>query len=238
VQYAVDKPIKMVRWLSESFTQRQDLMQQNAHLKAQVLLLKARLYKTQILQKENQQLRALLKSQPQGDARVHVAQLLATNNNPYVQQVLLNQGQQQQVYQGQPVLDAHGVFGQVMAVGRHTSQVMLITNRHSSVPVEDARSHERGILVGQGNGHTLGLKYITATMDVKQGDALVTSGLGQRYPAGYPIGKITAIEKNNGAEFLTVAVKPSAHLHRSRLVLLIGLKNKTPANPVISASKE
>lgn len=220
-QYIINWPAKMLEWAEESFSSNQKLLSQNEDLQGQVLLLKARLQKLLLLEQENTQLRALLQSLPRSTEKVLVAQLLAVDPDPFAQQVILNKGQKEGIYLGQPVIDGNGVFGQIIQAGAFTSRVLLITDTRSAIPVQDSRSGMRGIIVGRGDSTRLALIDMPTTADIKVGDQLVTSGLGEKYPVGYPVGVITSIEESPGSQFSKVTVKPSAHINRTHLVLLV-----------------
>jgi len=231
ILYFVDWPGKMVDWVVESFSSQQALLAKNADLQAQLLLYKGRLQKFIALEKENKQLRALLQSSPRTNERVLVAQLLAVDPDPFVHQVILNKGQHDGVYVGQPVLDAKGVFGQVIEVDFLTSRVLLITDSRSVIPVQDSRNGVRGIAIGTGNSGKLSLVHMPETTDIKVGDIMMTSGMGQRFPMGFPVGTVRTVNHNPGQEFAKIIIKPSAHLRRSRLVLLVwSLSNDAKTN--------
>ena len=201
VQYLVDAPIKVVETLSSNFSAREALIAENTFLRAQQLLLQAKLQKLIALERDNNELRALLKSSPkvQGE-RIAVAQLLAVSTDPLTSELVIDKGLHAQIYEGQPVVDATGIVGQVMQVGAFTSRVLLITDIRSAVPVQDARSGVRGIIVGRGNLAKLALTHIAETVDVKVGDVLVSSGLGGHYPEGYPVGVVSLVSHNSGGQ--------------------------------------
>lgn len=220
-QYLINWPTKMLEWAEESFSNKQKLLSENENLQGQVLLLKAQLQKLLLLEQENTQLRALLQSSPRPNEKVLVAQLLAVDPDPFAQQVIINKGSKQGVYLGQPVLDGNGVFGQVIQLGAFTSRVLLITDTRSAIPVEDSSSGVRGIIVGKGGSTQLALIDMPATANIKVGDQLVTSGLGERFPPDYPVGTIVSITASPGQQFAQVIVAPSAHINQSHLILLV-----------------
>lgn len=220
-QYMVDWPADMLRWAGESIQNKQQLLAENANLSVQVLLLKAQLQKLILLEQENTQLREFLHSSPRASDQVLVAELLSVDPDPFSQQVIINKGQKQKLFLGQPVLDANGVFGQVIQLGSYTSRVMMITDTRSAVPVQDSRTGVRGIVEGNGELTKLNLIDMPTTADIKVGDRLVTSGLGSVFPIGYPVGVITEIRQSPGNEFSKISVAPSAHLNEGHLVLLI-----------------
>ncbi|NKB47403.1 MAG: rod shape-determining protein MreC, partial [Legionellales bacterium] len=221
LQYVIDWPVKLYGWVENGLTSQDALLKENAQLKAEQILLKAQLQKFAMLSHENKQLRALLDTKPNIPGRVIAAQLLAVDSSPFKNQVFLDKGLQQDLYKGQPVIDAHGLVGQVIEVGPLTSRVLLITDHRSAVPVQINGSGLRAIAVGSGVGNYLQLSYVPKSAGVEVGDVLVTSGLDRRFPEGYPVGTITTIEYPPGEGFAKILVEPSAELYRNRIVLLI-----------------
>lgn len=220
LQYAVNWPIDFINQLTTDLSSKKELRKENTQLRAQVLLLNAVLQKQYAIESENQQLHALLQSHYQeNNYRVFVAQLLAISTQPFVREVQLNRGINDGVFVGQPVLDAWGIMGQVIEAGPYTSWIMFITDPRSAVPVQIRRTGIRAMLIG--NGNQLKLINITQTKDIQVGDELVTSGLGGRYPFGYPVGTVAAIQNDPGEPFADITILPAAHLNQSRLVLLL-----------------
>jgi rod shape-determining protein MreC len=222
IQYAVSYPIKLITDADNSLTSRQKLLAENVALRAQQLLLQGQLQKFLALENENNQLRSLLASATQmHNRRITIAQLLAVEPDTFVNEVILDKGQRDGLYLGQPVLDAYGILGQIIQIGPLTSRVLLITDLRSAIPVQDTRSGVRGLLIGNGKLSDLLLTNIPNTADVREGDILVSSGLGGRYPAGYPVGTIKTIRHNPSEQFTQIAVTPKAHPDSSQQVLLI-----------------
>jgi len=153
--------------------------------------------------------------------KVLVAELLQTDADPTVHRLVLNKGQYDGVFIGQAVLDADGVMGQIVEIGPMTSVALLITDISHSLPVENQRNGMRAVITGTGDWNELELNHITPTMDLRAGDLIVTSGLGQRFIRGYPVGTVTSIAAEEGLAFLRVKVKPAAQLDTTREVLLI-----------------
>lgn len=232
LQYIVSWPIQMVDKIRDTISTHDALVKENLDLKAEQLRLRAQVQRLLAIELENNQLKALTRSSSQIQGRVLVAQLLAVSSDPFMKQVVLDKGSRDDVYVGQPVLDADGVMGQVIQVGPLTSRVLLINDAHSGVPVQVVRTGIRAIAVGDAYSGKLRLVNVPQTADVVQGDMLITSGLGANYPEGYPVGKVTAIDKDPGLQFAMIAVEPSAHLDRSRGVLLIWPPKSAEANQV------
>ncbi len=237
MQYLVDTPIKVVSSFSSNLATREALIAENTSLRGQQLLLQAKLQKLLSLESENNELRELLKSSPKvQNERIAVAQLLSVSTDPLASELVIDKGLHSQVYEGQPVVDATGILGQITLVSPFTSRVLLITDLRSAVPVQDTRNGVRGLIVGRGSLAKLALTDIPETVDVKVGDVLVSSGLGGRYPEGYPVGVVSLVQHNSGGQFTKIDVIPSAQIDRRRNVLLLWsphpsepLKNPTVA---------
>ena len=221
LQYLVSIPIKTIYWITTNVTTQQQLVADNARLRSNELLLESKLQKLLALERENAQLRSLLKSSAQVEGvRTIVAQLLAVNLDPNFQQIIVDKGVRDYIYIGQPVLDAYGVVGQVIHSNLLTSKIMLISDSKSAVPVQDYRNGIRAIAVGMGSSGTLLLINVPDTSDIQKGDLFVSSGLGLNYPVGYPVGIVSNLSRNPTKRFATVILEPSAHLYRSQQVLM------------------
>lgn len=221
LQYAVDYPVRVVGWVQSLVSAKKALIDENMRLRYQQIMLESELQKLLVIQKENSQLKELLLTSSQADMRAMAAQILAVDTANTRQIVILNKGNRDGVYAGQPVLDAKGVMGQVVDVGPMTSTVLLISDAKSAVPVRNNRTGERAILVGTNSIDQLSLINLPKTASIHPGDVLVTSGLGRRYPEGYPVGKVETVSSIPGEDFVKVVVSPIALLNRNRLVLLI-----------------
>lgn len=219
VEWMVDAPIRFVHWINANVTNQRKLIDENAQLRVQEILLQSRLQKLLALEKENAQLRQLLQSTPEIAGKVAVARILAVALDPNLQEMVLDRGSKDHVYNGQPVLDGFGVMGQVIGVGPLTSKILLLTDRRSAVPVEDYRNGARAIAVGSGVSGLLTLINVPNENDIKPGDLFVTSGLDMRFPVGYPVGMISKIKRYDDGrqEFI---LSPEAHLAETQQVLL------------------
>ncbi|EKD72431.1 MAG: rod shape-determining protein MreC [uncultured bacterium] len=221
LQYLVSWPVQLIDNLSRVIDTRDQLVKENLALKTEQLLLKAQMQRLLAIESENNQLKALLRSSTEIQGKVLVARLLAIDSDPFVNQVILDKGSHEGLFVGQPVLDANGVMGQIIQVGPLTSRVLLVNDPHSGVPVQVTRNGMRAIAVGDAYTGKLRLANVSQTADIKRGDVLITSGLGENYPEGYPLGQVSSIEKDPGLQFATILVEPSARLDRSRQVLLV-----------------
>jgi rod shape-determining protein MreC len=221
IQYLVSEPISFMEWLGKGLTSKEALLKENETLRAQQLLLEAQVQKLTALEQENEKLRGLVNNDITHQDKFLIAQLLAVNTGSLNQQVVLNKGKSDNVYVGQPVLDAYGLMGQVILTGINTSMVLLITDPKSAIPVQINRNGLRAIATGSNDGNNLELIQVAETADIKTGDLLVTSGLGSRFPEGYPVGTISQINRLPGGKFLKIIMLPTAHINQNREVLLI-----------------
>ena len=221
LQYLVDYPVRMIGWVHSLIGSKKLLIDENIQLRYQQTLLEAKLQKMLVIRNENSQLKELLSASSTASDRAMAAEILAVDTTSFRQLLILNKGKQDHVYVGQPVLDAKGVTGQVIDVGMNTSTVLLISDSKSAVPVSNNRTGERAILIGTNSMTELSLINLPKSSSIAKGDLLVTSGLGRRYPEGYPVGQVEAIQIIPGDDFIKVTVSPVAQLNRTRLVLLI-----------------
>ncbi len=196
-------------------------MEENKRLKSETLLLTAKVQKLAALEAENVRLRELLNSSALLDDSVLVAELIGVSPDPLRHQIIINKGVDDGLYVGQPVIDALGLMGQITEVGPVYSRALLITDSTHALPVQVNRNGVRSIAEGTGLLHELILRHVAATTDIQVGDLLVSSGLGQRFPVGYPVGVVTEVTVDPGQSFATVTATPSAALNRSRYVLLV-----------------
>lgn len=221
LQYLVNMPAEAARWMSDSLVTRESLLKENARLKQEQLMLGSRLQRFAVLEQENKRLRELLESSLRRRERVLVAELLAVELEPFRRQVVINKGQREGAYYGQPVVDVGGVVGQIVHVGPFSSTVLLITDPSHALPVQINRNGLRAIAVGTGQDGVLLLENLPSNADIQRGDLVVSSGLGRRFPSGYPVGVVEDIRQEPSEPFAKVTVKPSARPGQSREVLLV-----------------
>jgi len=204
------------------FQTRGQLEEENARLQEQLLMQQYQLQKLDHLTAENRRLNELLKASTVVDGVVMRAQLTGESPDPFAKRILINKGSADGVYIGQPVLDADGLMGQVMDVEPLTSWVLLISDPQHATPVQVNRNGLRAIAAGTRDSlHFLTLNNVPNTADIETGDVLVTSGLGDRFPAGYPVGVVNSVVRDPGKPFAEVMVAPTALIDRSRNLLLV-----------------
>jgi rod shape-determining protein MreC len=222
MHYISELPHSVSQRVGDMFKSRDELLEENRQLQEEILLQQYQLQKIDHLTAENQRLNELLNASAIVEDIVVRAQLVVESPDPFRKQVLINRGSIHGVYEGQPVLDADGLFGQVVSLEPYYSWVQLITDPQHSTPVQINRNGIRAVVSGtQGSVHEMLMNNMTSNADIEVGDILVTSGLGQRFPAGYKVGVITNIIRDPGQPFARVTVEPTAQLDRSRNLLLV-----------------
>ena len=207
--------------LAEHLRGRESLLEENLVLRENQLVLQSRQQKFSALEMENRRLRELLSSAAQLEEKVLIAEILSAAQDPYRQQIVLNKGVRDGVYKGQALVDAQGVMGQVIRVNPETSVALLITDPNHGTPVEINRTGLRTFALGRGDGQSLSLPYLPGNADVQVGDVLVSSAIGGRFPAGYPVGKIQELKHEPGEHFMEAIALPAAKLNQGRQALLV-----------------
>ncbi|HDS1533524.1 TPA: rod shape-determining protein MreC [Stenotrophomonas maltophilia] len=212
-------PGKLGNQVKDSAASHGQLVNENRELRNQLLLANARLTRLQTAALDNAQLRELLNVAERSGLDVQLAPILDIDLDPVKQRLVLDAGSREGVHVGQAVIDAGGLMGQVISVTGGTSTVLLLTDPDHAVPVTVARNGVRLIVYGRGD--KLELRDIPLSAGVEVGDEIVTSGLGGRFPAGFPVGSITGLRPDDTHAFLVGELKPAAQLDRGRDVLLL-----------------
>ncbi len=226
--WITDLPQRLWQGVASQFGSRTELVAENEKLKTENLLLQGRMQKLAALTEQNVRLRELLNSSALVNEKVEVAELIGMDPNPFTHRIIINKGERDGVVLGQPVLDARGLMGQVVELMPYTSRVLLLTDSTHSIPVQVNRNGLRAIASGTGNPERLELRHVADTADIKEGDLLVSSGLGQRFPAGYPVATVKEVIHDSGQPFAIVRAVPTAALNRSRYLLLVFSDTRTP----------
>ncbi len=222
VYWVADTPARISFWIDDVFASRTDLVADNERLREQLLVSQRQLQLLQSLASENSRLRALQDSAQAVNGDVLPAEIINISTDPYAKRVMINRGARDGVFEGQALLDANGIMGQVDEVLPFTSWVLLITDSHHVIPVQVNRNGERALARG---GRTLAaeldLEFVTQTQDIVAGDLLVSSGMGQVYPRNYPVAEVTSVYSDPGQPFLTVKARPLARIESTRHVMLV-----------------
>lgn len=242
LQYIANTPKLLMTWGSANLITRQQLMTENDQLREQQLFFHEQTMELDIVRQENERLRLLLASPVRGETKKVFAEILSVDSDPYSLQVVINRGANDGVVEGQPVIDEKGVVGQILHVGASSSRVLLISDISHAVPVRVKRNGLRLIASGSGRVDRLVHNFVTKSDDVKVGDLLVTSGLGGKYPEGYPVSRVTSVRADESREFARIYSQPVAEIDRLRYMLLLSInaesKPKLPPSTKDTSQKK
>ena len=197
---------------------------ENARLREEILGHAAENQRLEALEEEIDRLRALLGSTGRLRGSSRFAEVIGTSPDPTREQLVVDKGGSAGVRTGDAVLDADGLVGQVVAVNPVSARVLLVTDLSHATPVQVLRNDLRAILRGTGEPERLRLQHVPNTADVRVGDLLVTSGLGGRFPAGYPVAVVEEVVEDPTAPFASIRARPTAQLARSRHPVLVGAR--------------
>ena len=220
-QWMSDVPSQFVSGLGFLFTSRTEMEDELESLRSKVLVLERKSQKLATTTAELNRLRELLNASRVLDDGVVITELVSVSPDPSRHYITVNKGLADKVYVGQAVLDEYGLMGQVIEVSEFQSRVLLISDDRHAVPVQVNRNGVRAVAYGLGNLSEMQLANVPDTADIQVGDLLVSSGLGGRFPPGYPVATVTDVEYDPGESFTKVRVEPQANLNRSRLLLLV-----------------
>ena len=221
VQYLANLPGQLLNASAQRLTSQQALIEENEQLTNRLLLQNEKLQRFEALEQENKELRRLLDAPVRQNMRKMVAELMAVDNTPYSQQIVINKGAIDGVYLGQSILDERGIVGQVMEVGTTNSRVLLISDVTHSIPVRSIRNNGRFIASGSGAIDELYLTNVAHSADIREGDVLVSSGLGEVFPEGYPVAEVIQVIRDESRPFAQVTIAPQARLNRLKYLLLL-----------------
>jgi rod shape-determining protein MreC len=224
----VGLPSQVVGSVAERMSSHATLVSENRQLREQLLVANARLTRLHSAALDNALLRERLGTAQRSGLDVQLVPILDVDLDPVRQRLVLGAGSAQGVHVGQAVIDAGGLVGQVIEVTALQSVVLLLTDPDHAIPVTVARNGVR--LIAYGRGARLELRDIPLSAEVEVGDEIVTSGLGGRFPPGFPVGKVTGLRPDDSHAFLIGELTAAAKLDRGQDVLLLrGLRS--PATP-------
>ena len=228
VYHFIGLPGRVVNSVTDYSRSYSEVTAENQALDEQLLEQSASMQQLQSLAQENLRLRALLDATSGRTFEFRFAEMVQVNLDPFSHQIMIDRGAEDDVFVGQAVLDGSGVMGQVFDVHTHMSSVLLISDPDHALPVQISRTGLRTVAYGTGETSHVLLPNVPLQADVREGDLLVTSGLGERFPAGFPVAEIIRIDRQTGDTFARVYARPLAALDRGREVLLVIQK---PAEP-------
>lgn len=236
VQRVAQTPGSLVDYAAGYLQGMQALQQENRELKHAKLNTAPDLQRLLQLETENEHLRKLLAVKEREKATGQVAQILYTARDPFSRKVIVDKGQQSGIVAGQPAIDDAGVVGQVTRIFPFSAEITLITDKDQAVPVQIARTGQRSVVFGLGNGQ-LELRYMPTNADVQEGDILVTSGLDGIYLSGFPVAKVVHIERDSAYSFARIFCIPLAGVENFGEIMVLDPRHPLPPAPPVSSSR-
>jgi rod shape-determining protein MreC len=231
VFFLVSWPSQALQALDERTRAREELIAENESLRRHIFEMSGSMQTLDALQRENQRLRTLLDATGGKSYAFRFAEMIRVDLDPFAHKVWIDRGRDDGVVVGQAVIDGQGVVGQVEDVHAHLSSVRLISDPDHALPVQVNRTGLRTVAYGSGQTSHLVLPNLPLQADVSGGDMVVTSGLGDRFPPGFPVGEIQRVERDRGGTFAVAYLRPFAALDRGREVLLVEGPEAIPAQP-------
>lgn len=205
------------------------LIEEIDHLRREYLSSRYDFFRLRTLISENERLRALLGAAKQTEVQTVLTEILYVPRDPFSRKVTVGKGSSNGIKAGQIVMDDLGVIGQVTRTYPWTAEVTLITDKNHLVPVQIERNSLRTVISGTGRNGELELRFLSISTDIREGDLLITSGIGGVYPPGLPVGRVTHIEYDRSHKFARIICTPVAGVDRHRQVLvLVGLPLPVP----------
>lgn len=188
--------------------------QQNEQLKAENRDLLQWQARAKELQVENERLRALLHVAPRPESHFVTASIVSDHGSAFSSGALVNAGENAAIAADQAVISERGLVGRVLHVGKHSAQILLLTDINSRIPVMNERTREKMILVGKGPDFPV-LNYVSANSAIRKGDRLITSGDGGVFPKNIAVGTVRDISKSG------ISVELFAHIDDIEYVSII-----------------
>jgi len=212
IQYLINLPNNLQKSFYANFLNREEIISQNQRLKEENLNLKSQMQQIYRLESENKRLYELIDSKPKTENTYLFADIVSTSKILNKHQILINRGSSDGVKLGSSIVNAEGIVGHVIRDQIFASEVLLISDLEHAIPVEIVRTGLRSIAIGTGEFNKLKINTLPINSDIQKEDIIITSGLGDRYPEGFPVGTITEISREVGNPFLEIEILPFANL--------------------------
>ena len=219
IAYLPDRTVDSVdNYLTSAATLRLD----NDRLRQELASLQGTNAELRDAQRRIKELTAALQYQQDTQSAQRLAEIVAVTLDWNRQEVLINLGSSNGISIDSSVLDPDGLYGRVVEVYPKTALVLLINDKRSGVPVLVTRTNEYFVLSGNGAGELFTLDNVNLSSDVRVGDEIVTSGLGEVYPQGYVVGTVESVVDDSSEATKHVTIEPAASFgQKSYLRVLI-----------------
>jgi len=188
---AMSRPVATVASTVDEVDRLADLRAENARLLMENQRLLEWQHVARQLEAENEQLKQMMAFVPDQPARYITVRVVGDTGGSFIRSLLVSAGRRDGVEKGQAAMTGSGLVGRVAEVGERSARVLLITDLNSRIPVLVEKSRDRAVLAGD-NSNMPRLKYLTNSAQIAVGDRIVTSGYGQVFPPGLPVGSVVS----------------------------------------------
>lgn len=207
------------RWW-ELYTEIGRLRGENVRLRQEVDALSGEVTALREQALATERLQRLLELRRQAGSGALAARVISRDTRRWFSTIVVDRGVRDGVRANAVVVTADGVLGRVIEVTPGASRVLLIADSRSAISALVQRSRDAGVVEGRG-GLMLHMKYLSRATEVKDGDLVVTSGLGGVFPRGLVVGRITRVVREAGALLQEAEVEPAAALDRLEEVVIL-----------------
>ena len=227
IYLVVDIPSQVIDWVNDKGADNEILINENDYLKGQLIELKSKLQSFNNLALENQKMSELLNSSYEIPSHiVKLAYVKSISQSRLSKKIIIGKGSNDGVALSQLIIASEGAVGQVTEVTPYYSTVRLLIDPTQHMAVKNSRNGIRGITKGiASNDNGMIVEYVPLDSDIKVGDLFLTSGIGNSYPSGYLVGKVTSVDDSLDASFLSIKLQPSQDMNKLELVLIVKTKN-------------
>lgn len=223
VQWMVMQPVNWVRGSAGYFQSVQAAQSSAEQMRITLALQSQKANQVEELALENTRLRELLELRERITTPARAAQILYDAADPFSRKVVIDRGELHGIVPGSPVIDGHGVLGQVTRVFGAVSEVTLIIDGDQAIPVLNTRTGVRGVAFGDlsNPGGGMELRFAPADTDVQAGDVLSTSGVDGVYPPGLAVARVDKVERRSESVFARIALSPLAQVRGTMHVMVL-----------------
>ncbi len=194
---------------------------ENMVLQAEAERLRLQALQVEETRQENTRLRRLLALRERLPLSALAGEVVGREEDGWVRALTVNRGDGTGVKRQDPVIVPEGLVGRVLQVRAGASVIQLLSDPASTVGAVVQRTRTHGLVEGAPRG-TVRLKFMARDgAQVAPGDVVVTSGLGNLFPKGLPIGRVVAIEDKGSALFHFAVLAPAVDFARVEEVLLL-----------------
>ena len=230
MQYTVDLPFRLNKFAKTYFSTHSELSSANQELRTLVGVYAARDQKYLSIARENQRLRSQLSATPAVREKFTLTEILSVSSNPFSKNVVINKGSNDGIFIGQTALAGNNIYGQTESVTPNSAVIMQLTDARHAIHVRNTRTGQGALAVGTGKVNRLELKHVETSMDIQTGDQFVSSGLGQLFPADFPVAEVDSVAYNPGDSFMRVGAKSLSDFNKTREILMIWREDFSAAN--------